>query len=129
VAIRALVGATLHGGYGQPSDVDSVVADLEGIAGDLPQALIQIGRWLDHQAADGQVGDDRGGDPCVAVNEVHAHLGAATDLAARLACALHRAHQATAHLTGTSGDTEDPGVADSEHTAIADRDTDEVTAR
>ena len=106
-AIRALNHATLrHGdpaGYAWPSDVDSVIAELQLVAERLPQALQQAREWLADQLVAGRVGHDTPGrKPAFAAAVVVGHLNEAEFCAQALAATLARARRESSHLTGVS---------------------------
>jgi len=85
-AVRALNHATIWAddarGYQFPADVDATLANLQVLIDRLPQALEQMGRWLDREASAGRVGYDdlRDGDgyPVQAPREEAAAWGATT---------------------------------------------------
>ena len=56
---RATLGVTSPTGYRYPSDTDAVVGALQTLADRLPQALTQVGAWLQAQHRRGRVGHDR----------------------------------------------------------------------
>jgi hypothetical protein len=100
-AVRSLNHATIRsGGYEWPADVYVVVGDLAVLAGRLPQALEQAGRWMQRAAAAGRVGHDAGVDPAAAVANVLADLDEAIVTADRLARLLGVVQSATSHLSG-----------------------------
>jgi hypothetical protein len=101
--IRWLNHTTIHGGYELPSDVDSVIGQLQTLAERLPQTLTQAHRWLAAEHQRGRIGLD---------NETSAYavetavIGALFELrlavvrAEALAEALRTAHRHTTRMTG-----------------------------
>lgn len=97
--IRELNHITINpGGLTYPSDVYFVLANLQRAAAMLPQALDQIGRWLDLEHRAGRVRRDDGRDLTIDLGVVGANLTAAREHARRLAFVLDAAFNATAHL-------------------------------
>lgn len=98
-AIRALNHATAPraGGLVFPSDAYDVLTDLAALAARLPQALRQVGAFLDGQCEHDRVrivdGEHRG-DPVAAVTTCAHHLQAAGAAAERLHQALDAARAA-----------------------------------
>ena len=101
-ALRTLIHETLGDAYTTPSDVDAVLIELQIVAGRLPQALAQAGRWISGATAAGQVGHDDGGDVPEAVDALLADLIRAVGVATDLAALIDSARQVTSHLTAVT---------------------------
>jgi hypothetical protein len=101
-ALRNLNRATLGpDGYQWPSDVDTVIGDLQVTAHRMQQALQQAARWLNRAEQEGRIGVDT---PAVSSTELiealDNQLRAAVMSAADLASTLDGARRFTSHLTG-----------------------------
>jgi len=110
-AIRALNHATIrHGdqaGYDWPSDVDSVIGNLQLLAERLPQTLRQAREWLADEMVAGRVGHDTPGRKAAfAAATVVGYLNEAEFCAETLATTLAKARRESSHLTGVIDDTD-----------------------
>ena len=108
-AIRALNHATIvsgdPAGYQWPSDVDSVIGNLQLLAERLPQALQQARDWLADQLDAGRVGhDDPARKATFAAATVVGYLNEAEVCADALATTLAKARRESSHLTGVVDD-------------------------
>lgn len=96
-ATRALNHATqsARDGWTYPADAYSTVADLARMASMLPQALVQIGRFMDALEETGRLISDKGPDDLSGRLEgFHVAMRTAEDHARILGRSLDRAHQA-----------------------------------
>lgn len=84
--------------YEWPGDVDIVTGALHALVSRLPQALAQMGVWLEYTHVAGGIGHDEGMHPEDAISAVLADLGEAMGHAARLATALGQMRATTYHL-------------------------------
>jgi hypothetical protein len=98
--VRALNHATLVDGYGDASDLDSVLGSLATLAERLPQALTQALMWVQRAQEAGGIGHDHGESVAAAVTEVVLGLTEATRHAAALAAALNTTRRTSTHLCG-----------------------------
>jgi len=100
-ALRSLNHATLGpDGLAQPGDAYDVLAALSLAASRLPQALGQVGRWLDTALADGRLACHDGSDPVFAVGGTWLFLHDARGTAAALAGDIGQAQQQLSAVSG-----------------------------
>lgn len=95
--LRSLNHATTWG-LTCPADVYEVIGSLRFLADQLPQALHQLGRWLDVELDTGRLGVDGGGDPAATVLGVSMALTDGAHCADYLRHALSSAHGLAAKL-------------------------------
>jgi len=142
-AVRALNHATIQvddaRGYRFPADADQTLANLQVLIDRLPQALQQLGAWLERQARAGMVRHDatptEAGRVVAAQHALAAALTAVEDLAtagAWLAAAagpLNRARTQTNHLAAFLEDLPDDDPDDDLDDQAHEHDKDDVVGR
>lgn len=97
-AVRFLNYATSQGGVTGPATVYAVTGELESAANRLPQALTQLGGWLDAEAEAGRIADTRQRPAPRLAAEIRDALAEASGHAGRLGAALATVHQLTSGL-------------------------------
>jgi hypothetical protein len=100
--VRAVNHVTLRDaeGWEFPCDAYDVVGGLSRVAMRMPQALQQVGKFIEGLASEGNVGVDAGGsDVAESQVDLQAALIDAVEAAENLRDALFRAHGVLSHLT------------------------------
>ncbi|HEU5161148.1 MAG TPA: hypothetical protein VFU43_29400 [Streptosporangiaceae bacterium] len=112
-SVRVLSYATrpAMGGVTQPQTVYAVLGSLATGLYRLDQVLVQLGDFMEHEAAHGRLGNDLGADPQADAVGIRRHLGAATRHAAGAATQLGDAHSIASHLYTSP---ESPGATGAE---------------
>lgn len=106
-AVRAINHLTLHASaFTWPAQVSDTIGQLAVLTQRLPQALIQMGQWLDTADAAGRVGHDTDDTPNLSLLFAWTALASAEHHATQLAAALADAHNEIAHLTGIDPDAQ-----------------------
>lgn len=96
-----------HAALEYPAEADTLIRYLSSAAARLPQLLVQVGAWLEQEAADGRIRVIRGEDPVTVVIAAQLRLERAAQIAAELQEALDFAASVTTGLAGVPDGKED----------------------